>query len=74
MNYETFFAEIAQGFSAKCERCGEDAVIRTAWIDWEERVFSCLYQCPRCQHVDWFAFQANAEEPKVKEVPEGGYL
>ena len=72
MNSTAFFTELAQGLSAKCERCGEDAVMRTAWVDWEERVFSCLYQCPRCFHVDWFAFQADRETKR--EVPEGGYL
>lgn len=74
MKASEFFANLAEGFTAKCERCGENAHILTTWVDWEDRVFTCLYQCIRCGNTDWFAYNApNETEVKPKGM-DNGYL
>lgn len=73
MDSEVFFPQLASGFTAKCQRCGEDAHTLTSWIDWDERVFACLYQCIRCGAVDWFAYQGEQEVTPDKDS-HNGYL
>uniref|UniRef100_A0A6M3J7H2 Uncharacterized protein n=1 Tax=viral metagenome TaxID=1070528 RepID=A0A6M3J7H2_9ZZZZ len=72
MKASEFHPNLADGFTAHCERCNEKALTLTSWIDWDERVFTCLYQCPRCGNVDWFAF--NGEPAEKPEGVDNGYL
>lgn len=76
MNLIRFISALTEAIVITCERCGEAAVIRQCWVDWDRRIFLALYACGRCGHMDWFAMHPDeeAQEEPPKKGMDNGYL
>lgn len=50
--------KVADLFTIPCEKCGNVVVGRQFGFS-EDGGWYCLYQCPSCGNLDWFALQAE---------------